>query len=214
MEMREERIKQGNKILFIFTIIGILFCCSTKENRNTTQFQKQEFSSCDDYDSTINHKLILNDASSFRKYMGHKKRRAYDDWFYFSSKDKHQYIALQTNFGGGVDEYKKFEVGYITGDYDKFIPSRVIKHFEINSKPSPLFLFENIQLDNFTTESGIRLGMLEKEFNELMKGKKLDSRFNGNTLIYKYLNEDCLYEADYQFKNDSLILFTFGYITP
>ena len=179
-----------------------------EQNRNS------ESINCNNHDTGINGLLKLNDPISFNKYLlKNRKEIFYDDWLYFSSKDKKQYIGLQTNYGGGVDEYKQFEISYIDGKYTDFVPLRVQEAFKLNGDSTTKFSFTPSDMKNFTTESGIKLGMSEEEFRAAIK-TNFTVEHNKNITIYKYSNDDCLYESEYRFENNKLIWFNFGYMTP
>lgn len=162
----------------------------------------------------INNKVIINNSESFNKVLLKKrKKKLYDDWIYFSSKDKTQYIALQANFGGGEDQYKRFKIAYIEDPYQSFVPPEVKEYLEINGLVNH-FMFLNSDLEYFTSESGIRLGISQKELKQILRNRSLMKYTEKNKVIYTYNNDDCLYTAEYIFEHDKLVSFSFGYETP
>lgn len=195
-------------LILVFLLIG----CN-QPNSNLPIYENRFETNCV-IDSTLNNKIIINDSQSFNKYLlKGRVKKLYDDWIYFSSKDKTQYVGLQSNFGGGKGEYKQFKVGYVIGDFNTFIPTSVKEHFEINDTSND-FVFISSNLDDFTTESGIKLGISENELRQILHDRNLIKSNDGSKIIYTYNDDECFYMSEYIFEDDRLIAFTFGYETP
>nr|WP_185148193.1 hypothetical protein [Ornithobacterium rhinotracheale] len=166
-------------------------------------------------DSTINQTLVLNKRINFNEIanIDLNQNMLYDDWGYFSNIDNREYLAMQINFGGGSNEFKQFEVGYIPINCKFFISPQAEEYFRLNDLKKNNFKFIKLHFNIFRTESGIRLGITQKQLMEIIADKAFCEERQGENLIISYSDDDSGYEARYVLKNNRLIFFKFGYKT-
>lgn len=175
--------------------------------------------SCDSLDISINGAIFFNNALSMRNaFPNLRSAWMLNDRVYFITKDSSRFISLGSNYGGSEDEYKEAAVGYVKGNGGSFVPDE-IRNSSFNPdqdppSPYPAFYFTACRFTDFVSGRGIRLGMREQEFLGLLSGKRLERKDNSDSRVYKYVQEYCLYEASYTFEGDSLVYFSFGFITP
>jgi len=174
---------------------------------------------CLGLDSSINDQIYFINGKSMRNaFPNLDSAWKRNDRVYFVSRDSLKFISLGTNYGGGKDEYQDADIGYVRGNLKDFIPEE-IENSDFNPKSVrspilPKFFFTASRFADFTTGWGIRLGMTESRFLQIMKGKHMSKKKMNSKLIYEYWNEKCLYKAVYTFKANRLVHFSFGYITP
>lgn len=175
--------------------------------------------SCLNLDTSINNQIYFIDGESIRNSFKHLRSAwVRNDRIYFVNVDSSIYLSLGFNYGGATDEYKEAEIGYIVGNMHSYIPDEILNS-SFNPKYDilePNFYFTVSEYDNFISQSGIVLGMTQKELLEIVTMKRWDftKTIKEDTTIYLYYNDYCLYEGKYTFKKDSLVRFSFGFITP
>lgn len=202
------------QILFIF-----LFSCTNLTDGNNRFLNNNEDTSCNNLDICINGQIYFIDGNSIRNsFPNIKSAWKMNDRVYFVTKDSLIYISLGFNYGGGQDEYKEAEIGYVEGAISTFVPIEVLNSsFNPNDNYlEPKFYFTTSRFKDFETESGIKLGISEEELLNIAKKKNwvLNRSQTDSVTIYKYENDYCMYEAKYIFKDKKLNQFSFGFITP
>ncbi|KAA2243454.1 hypothetical protein F0L74_13240 [Chitinophaga agrisoli] len=106
--------------------------------------------------------------------------------------DKSQALILYRAYGGRKYEYDVYNVKYSSS---------------FNKRDSSSFL----DVKEFKTENGIRLGMSEADFINIYSGKKWEVSKKGGVKEYTFHNEYETYLAVYTFNNGILVEFRIGY---
>ncbi|MEI6695673.1 MAG: hypothetical protein WCO13_06370 [Bacteroidota bacterium] len=152
--------------------------------------------------------IKLNDSQSKIKQIGDQfeLRNDNEDLPYekFCSLDKQQTLTLFFHPGGSKNEFSEFQVSY----YSKKDAAAVVKTAV------------------FKTEKGIELGLSIQKLIAVLGNCFKTVKTNKNTEIIKYQIDDYkhsdflkrynmpVYYAEYEFKNDKLIRFRFGFEYP
>lgn len=184
----------------------------------TVEFEDKD---CLKRDLKINKVFKLNDAESFKKSFEFDVSKAGDyqisDLLYFMNKDTSQFIGFTENYGGGINEYKAVRVEYIPNKKYDFVPmnERNLKKYY---KESYHFEFIPSNFIDFETESGVKLGLTEKQFIAIYSGGKLKREVSDGLIKYYYNFEQdfffCDYFSEFVFENNQLVKFSFGYVNP
>lgn len=237
--LKESRAISDKKKLFVEDILsakkdsGVLHTKRDSVNKTTEILISTNKNiivcDCNILDTCINGIIIFKDGISMRKaFPNLKSAWKRNDRVYFMTKDSSKYISLGTNYGGGFDEYKNAEIGYIVGNSTTFQPEAIKDYYQsidnsylgrqdTSTKKdyyNPYFHFTISSYMDFKTQTGIKLGITEQDFLKLNKNRPLKRIKKREELEYLYTNEDCLYEGRYIFKKNKLEYFSFGYTTP
>jgi hypothetical protein len=217
------------KIIILFVSLIICSDCSSSGTAKTNEdfsndilnkIKQWNYMSNDTVfvpDTTINNLLFLNNDMSIINNIGDTKdlmvnEKDYFPYVYFVNKNGNQYIKMTIFAGGSLNSFDIFEIGYVT----PFLKNEILNksHFE-----------------NFSSESGIHLGMNELELKRIKGNNFTKTQSNGmNVLNYqisegenfdgenftsKFLERNGIgYTAFYFFKNDKLVKFSYGFEYP
>lgn len=201
---------------FSLLLFATISCNQTNKQEQTNEMINQ---TCNNLDTCINNEIyFINGQSMLNAFENYHSAWRLNDRIYFINKDSSIYISFGFNYGGGINEYKEAEIGYILENSLTFVPDEVLNSSfnPKNDYMEPKFYFTPSKFNDFATESGIKLGIPESQLKEIAKTKSWDLKKEqtDSTTIYRYKNEYCMYEAEYIFKQGKLNQFSFGYITP
>ena len=164
-------------------------------------------------DTTINKLLLLNNDISVINHIGDTDDllvhgKDYFPYVYFVNKSGKQYIKMTIFAGGWSNSFDIFEIGNVS-----FIKNEVLNKSDF---------------EDFYTESGIHLGMsqaevkkikgnhfvetIQKEMNIITYRISENSDFDGDNFTSKFLERNgTAYRAEYYFKNNILVKFSYGF---
>lgn len=200
-----------SKIIFIILLV-VVSCSMTNGFANREKVKKQISNLFFEPDTTINNKLILRDENSVNIFFKGdidlipESKELVFPAVYFSNKSRTQYIAAYHYHGDLKNQFSLFEVGYY------------------NELSSGIKLIQT-EYDFFMTENKILLGMTKEEIIErkgnefiLIKSEVSESL---RYVLSDYPNSPFLkrynlpvYFAEYNFENDRLVKFSFGFEYP
>jgi len=157
-------------------------------------------------DTTVNNILKLLDPASIRQSIGDQRKNLIEDEkatrIQLANKSNSEYIILYHLDGSNGNSFNEFEIGTLKAKNKAFKTS---------------------QFATFSTESGVHLGMTPDSLVAL-KGNKYKRAVGKGTVILSYRLTDKhavsgiltrynmpIYEAEYVFRNNRLIKFTYGF---
>jgi len=191
MEPQEINMKKTLTSIFVLLILN---ACSQK------QTTLQKFIP----DTTINNELKLVNSKSIEKAIGNQSGKLVDDEkasrIQLANVNNDEYMILYHLSGSNANSFNEFEIGIL----------------KTNSG-----VFKSTHYKSFSSESKIKLGMLEEDLTRIKGGNYTKDVKDGFTVVnYKITDSSDsflknynmpLYKAQYYFKDGKLTKFIFGF---